>query len=276
MLSLLVSVMPAAFAANIETSVETNEVVIGIVDGVTLSMKSKELENGNAYTYLFENGKMTRMSYIDRTECVITETDYSGSVAISKTMKVEVSRKTPQISLFALQGSTYAGRIGYDSYFQGYVVNTNFLDVSYSTREDDAEYDFMGKYKDTYELITQAMAIFNITLHISTKFVEKLLIGLGFLGSAADMINIPNPTVVEAKMLQVTWDAVNPYNTAMATRIIGERYTFVYPWGGAAHVETENSYYPTTSFSSQNVTFAKDLYWRVFPYNDSCEVVSWT
>lgn len=232
-------------------------------DGITL--RTTDLENGDALFELVQGSTVVATSYLDRDALVITSTDCYGVEEVSNISEsyVEIGGNNfiPN-NPYSINGYITAGTIYY--LLQGGREGVNYeidseLIAEYTEKKSDVQYDLNGEYRDLATLTAAIAGICAFPAAIAGSVAGKVITALGL---GAGFLNAVIPSYeVDAVRTRVTWRG-----QGLSATLMGERYDITHD-DGTKQIEYDGSFYPVSSFASRNEEFAlalADVYFSSF------------
>lgn len=274
--------------SNSETVVDSCEVVLEEHNGYVLSIRGKDLSNGDARFSLIENGQLISCSYVDRSAEMIIYTNYQNGVEISREEKVIEKRMQPDSAYAQMGGDAsvdavvppdippgggyvYVGKVGYNHYVQGMNTGINYIEWSYSTNTNPTSVcDLNGQYRDIVDFSATILGLLGLlTSSGSLEIVTTVLSVLGIAGSVGEFL-VPE-YIVSCTRTEVVWRA---FTKNQEKRYQGFRCVVTHP-DKSGQVVYEGNYYPTTAIANHNFSLALDPYMNFYPGSDYYEIASW-
>lgn len=276
-ISLLLSYSVTAFAdvagqSEKKRGILSQDDIILLDADKNLVLQVKDDPNGNTQLLLKKDGDLLGSAYIDREKTTITETLYSEKVQVYQ--NEFVYRENLNSPSKAAASFVSVGRIRYNAYLQGSLVNSPSISVSRAVESGhQPEYYFGGQYATIASLVAALIGAFSIPAAVAATLAATIYSIAGYATSATSIILPIIPVAADWK--KVDWKGVNTNSPTQSAVVSGVKYVFTLG-NNPNQTQYSGTYYAESSYTSHSTALAYDLFWRIFPNYDSCTVSSWS
>lgn len=249
-----------------------DEYVESVIHIGNTSMIARDYNNGDVEFLHRENGTVLYSTYVDRENSVLRSYKYTyGKAVLTKTTSFSPPTIAPS-GIVTNYG--HIGTIGYQYYVQGYVAGTNNVALSCSsTVYTEQRMPLNGSHDDWTDLAGGIASALGLPGYITNKVVQWVVGLLGLVLSAKPLV-ITNTIPLRCTETALHWE------TSCGTAegfLYGSRFDCIY--NGSNMTETEDTYWPVSSFSNRNIQFARAVqnctpaYWGT---DGIVNIVSWS